>query len=206
MSLYNILEVSQNDDIIIIKNSYINLLKKAKQQKTDINILNNAYNVLKNSDSRIKYDILLKEQYYNENQNEINSNAVDKIFSNSEMLNNTNNIYIENTLSFNQQLQNLQFKRDQDIIENNYSEEFYKIEQPNDKNVNYSFLNLENNDTTDTNDINIISIEKDKQQQKQKLIEIENKYKDAIKNKNWNEISILRNKELAIFHNSDKVI
>jgi DnaJ-class molecular chaperone len=186
MSYYDILNVTISDDLSIIQQSYIKLLKKAKQLNLDVSILNKAYNTLKNPHNRAKYDQELQEKQNLNNtikQPDLYESQFVKL-SDSKL----DNLYLEHTSldkhdKLDSKLQNLIFEREQDDIETKYTEELYNglsfntNEYDNAENISRS-----NNQDTTNNET----------------------YKQAILDKNWDELKKIRDEEIPkIPYNKD---
>lgn len=122
MSYYDILHVNINDDLCIIQQSYIKLLKSAKQLNLDVSLLNKAYNTLKNPYSRIEYDKLIEFQNLN---NSAKINLFESQFVESSISPPVNKIVKITPKQIDEKVQNLIFERRQDEIENKYSSELY---------------------------------------------------------------------------------
>ena len=229
MSYYEILKVNIDDDLSVIQQSYITLLKIAKQSNLDISLLNKAYNTLKNPHSRVKYDHeLLNQQYlktetYNPEDtieisltsNQTNATLQNLIFSqNQNKINDTFLPKIENinpiiSKQLNIKLQDLIFSRCQDDIENtptqtSYDKLNFEGNQCNIKDKIYNGLVFESDKEEIYENYNKLSKNNIDKTIKQNLSDIDDKYENAKLNKNWNELQKLRDEELINLDNLKK--
>jgi len=258
MNYYNILDIPQDATQDKIKKAFIRLVIKSKTdeyiQKNLVNI-NKAYNVLKNPQTRKEYDSLIKSnEIHNENNldnifNSLDLNVLSEEIKNKRM--EECKKYLEDnpkteeeikkyfepiidTKNPNLSIKELQFKRNQEDIENIINRDKQFISDPSNPNLVLpefkpdmpkeefdKLLKLSRKDFADDNIVcldelnfktsTIYDIENDKikpldKDKEDKLAEFDKRSKELIKNNLWDELIKLRNEQADFISRNSQLI
>jgi len=215
MDYYDILNVSKYATSDDIKKSYNILIRRSKKDKNIKKMLeqiNKAYSVLKDPLQRIEYnriidqdninshDLLFKKYYHNEISE---SDFSKKIFDEKNPNLPVNELIIKRTQEDIENINDIREKTDLNNIDkfNEEFEHFKNHEKPNK--VNFECSN-ETDIPSNMSNYNDIKINKVDNQTEYKLNEYKNEYNNLVKNKNYDEIINIRNKELEILNTINK--